>query len=214
MSYKKLPYGFLLTIEGIDGSGKSTFSKKLKKIFEKKGYHVVLTKEPGATKLGKHLRLLLGTNNFSLCPKTEYLLFAADRAQHIKDIVKPSLENGSIVISDRMADSSVAYQGYGRELSRDIIKKINQWTMNDIEPDLTIYLKINYETMLQRISNRKNISTFEQEHADFFRRVIKGFENLMNERNNILYIDASQSFESVKKEVIDKTLKFFLSKHK
>ena len=114
-------------------------------------YDVLLTKEPGATALGQHLRSLLQQRTSPICPQAEFLLFAADRAQHVTEVVLPALHSGKIVISDRMADSSRAYQEFGRGLESSWIKSINQWTMQGLEPDLTLYLKIDYATAFTRL---------------------------------------------------------------
>ncbi len=203
------PYrGILITIEGIDGSGKSSASQALYTAL-KANYEVILTKEPGATTLGKQLRTLLHERTFPLTPQAEFLLFAADRAQHIQEVVLPALQNGTIVISDRMADSSLAYQGYGRGLSTDWIQKINDWAMNTITPDLIVYLEIDYLTAHKRLSERQEkLTTFEQEQTAFFERVIKGFETIFHNCSNVITIDAASSPDTVHTAIIEKVTDF------
>src|SRR3972149_5899470 len=123
----------LITLEGIDGSGKSTLAKKMADTL----HNVVLTKEPGGSALGKKLREILQMQPVPITPIAEFLLFAADRAQHFDEVVIPALEQNKIVISDRMADSSLVYQGYGRGINMENIKLVNKWVMQDITPDIT-----------------------------------------------------------------------------
>src|SRR3990172_1551765 len=121
--------GLLITLEGIDGSGKSTLANAIVTALTTLGKHVVLTKEPGGTALRTELRAILQTQKNPVCDKAEFLLFAADRSQHFKELIVPALEQGQIVISDRMADSSLAYQGFGRGLDKEMISSINRWAM-------------------------------------------------------------------------------------
>jgi dTMP kinase len=189
MQYK----GKFITIEGIDGSGKSTLAIPLKGYIGKlTGMPVLLTKEPGGSQLGQQLRSILQTQPDPICDKAEYLLFAADRAQHYAQVILPALEQGKIVISDRWADSSVAYQGYGRGLDVNTIKAANAWATNNIEPDLTFYIKIDAKTAMTRVMLRnQNLTHFEQENVDFWNRVIHGYEELYTGRTNIIYLDGN-----------------------
>lgn len=194
---KKYP-GFLITIEGIDGSGKTTLVNLLGNLLKENGHKVLTTKEPGKTQLGQKIRNILQQEKNLVCDKAEFLLFAADRAQHFDQVVIPALESGTIVISDRMADSSVAYQGYGRELDIDFIKSINKWCMHSIQPDLTLYVDIDEKTALERIYRRKELLTpFEKESTAFWKRIKHGFEEIFKERNNVIWINGSMSKEEV-----------------
>ncbi len=200
--------GMLITLEGIDGSGKSTVARALYTELSTR-YEVVLTKEPGSTELGKQLRSLLQGRTYHLFPTAEFLLFAADRAQHREEIVFPALRDGKIVISDRMADSSRAYQGFGRGLDDTEIVRINEWAMAQMQPDLTLYLKIDYRTAQQRLQQRHEVATvFEKEKAAFFQRVIAGFEQIFSERNNVITIDAHRSMQQVHHEVTQQVTTF------
>ncbi len=197
--------GKLITIEGIDGSGKSSAARALASALSTKA-DVLLTKEPGATELGQHVRKLLQERTIPVCPQAEFLLFAADRAQHMNDLVLPALATGKIVLSDRMADSSRAYQGFGRGLDDRFIQYINAWAMQNIIPDLTLYLKIDYTTAASRLKKRnEQITAFEREQALFFERVIAGFEEIFKERSSIITIDASLPEEEVHAAMIEKT---------
>ncbi len=202
--------GTLITIEGIDGSGKSSAARALKDSLSQH-YDVLLTKEPGATELGKHLRTLLQQRTFDVCPRAEFLLFAADRAQHIEEVVVPALKAGKIVISDRMADSSRAYQGFGRGLNDEWIRRINDWAMQGITPDLTFYLKTDYATAIARLKKRnEQVTVFEQERGAFFERVIEGFETIFKERSSVITIDAAEPEEKVHRAMIENVNQFVL----
>lgn len=201
--------GILITLEGIDGSGKSSIALALAQLLKSEKYSILVTKEPGATPLGMHLRNLLQQNLASVCPKAEFLLFAADRAQHVDQVVKPALAAGTIVISDRMADSSYAYQGYGRGLDRNVISQVNTWALGDVQPDLTIYLSIDYETSQQRIAQRKQTKTvIESEEKEFFDKVIFGFNELFSKRSNVITIDSRPIFEVVVNQLYEKVVPY------
>lgn len=201
--------GTLITFEGIDGSGKSSAARALYDALVPE-YPVIFTREPGATELGRVLRTLLQNRTFEVDPKAEYLLFAADRAQHMKEIVLPALQENKIVISDRMADSSYAYQGYGRGVDPEMIHTINRWAMKEREPDLTLYLMIDYKEARKRLSERKEKQTvFEQEQELFFKRVTEGFEAAFNKRKDkVIRIDGCRSQEKVHQDIITKVTKF------
>lgn len=190
--------GTLVTVEGIDGSGKSTLVDRLRGLLEAEGKKAVATKEPGGSKLGIVLRQMLQYQEVPIAPRAEYLLFAADRAQHFQDVVIPALQNGIVVISDRMSDSSLAYQGYGRGHDLTMIKIINQWTMQGIEPDVTIYLKIPVEYAYERMAMRGAEKTvFESQKREFLERVARGFDQIFAIRTNVIIIDAAQDQEVV-----------------
>jgi dTMP kinase len=186
------PYaGSLISIEGIDGSGKTTLAHRLAQALHERNIKTLLTLEPGGTKLGTSLREILHGQKSVVCDKAEFLLFAADRAQHFKQIITPALHDGIYVIADRLADSSLAYQGYGRGLDCNMITTINKWAMGDIVPDLTIYLRINPEAALARVHGRKEqLTSFEQEKLAFWERVTEGYETIFANRDNVVILDA------------------------
>lgn len=198
--------GFLISIEGIDGSGKSTLARNLTHLLLEKKYDVLLTKQPGGTQLGAQLREILHENLNNIDNKAEFLLFAADRAQHFARVVLPALDQGKIVISDRMHDSSMAYQGFGRGLDKNMIALINQWAMSQRVPDLTIYVHIDVTTALERLNTTRNsLTRIEQERVDFWQRVTQGFQTMYEGQAHVLTVDgteephvlAQQVFESV-----------------
>lgn len=200
---KRISGGFLIVIEGIDGSGKSTVARSVAQYLQEQGYLVVATREPGGTELGKDIRQLLQHSHVRPLPEAEFLLFAADRAHHVATVVRPALAAGSIVISDRMGDSSMAYQGYGRGIDRQMIASVNQWVMRGITPDLLLYIDLDWETALQRIQqSRAQLTAFEQEECAFFQRVAQGFEEIFKGREQVVHIDGTCSAEVVKHEAL------------
>jgi dTMP kinase len=196
--------GRLITIEGIDGSGKSSVAQCLVKYLETLGRAVILTKEPGGTELGNTLRTILHTQKERVGDVAEFLLFAADRAQHFEQIIVPALSKGAVVISDRMADSSLAYQGYGRGIDRDMIKQVNAWAMQHTTPDLVLYLRIDSTKARERVRVRKEtLTSFEREGDYFWQRVVKGYEEIFASRGNVVTLDATQTLATVCKQACD-----------
>lgn len=165
--------GLFITFEGIDGCGKTTQIELLKEELEKKGYTVLLTREPGAKGLGEKFREILLNYDGEVSSNCESFLFLADRAQHIDTIIKPAINNGTIVLCDRHTDSTVAYQGYGRELDLEQIYQLNKIATNGIVPDITFILDIDIETSLQRIG--KGRDRMENAGREFFERVRNGY---------------------------------------
>lgn len=192
----KLTRGILIALEGIDGSGKSTLAQSFASTLAH--FPLLITKEPGATSLGKQLREILQTQTNPLHPKAEYLLFAADRAQHFTDVIIPHLNKNYLVISDRMCDSSLVYQGFGRGLDCSMIATINTWAMDTIKPDLTFYLKIDPERALERIQKRHaKLTVFEQDRIHFTRKLLEGFDTLYKNRADVIQLDATQHTQQI-----------------
>ena len=165
--------GLFITFEGIDGCGKTTQIELLKEELEKKGYTVLLTREPGAKGLGEKFREILLNYDGEVSSNCESFLFLADRAQHVDTIIKPAINNGTIVLCDRHTDSTVAYQGYGRELNLEQIYQLNKIATNGVVPDITFILDIDIETSLQRIG--KGRDRMENAGREFFERVRNGY---------------------------------------
>jgi dTMP kinase len=199
--------GFLLALEGIDGSGKSTLATAIHDHLLKQQIKTILTKEPGGTPLGVAVRKLLQERPVAIAPRAEFLLFAADRAQHFEEKIIPALEQGTVVISDRMADSALVYQGYGRGLDRNYITTINTWAMQDVRPDITIYVRIDVPTARARIAQRPGTpSVFDTEKEQFFERLIAGFDELYRDRSDVIIIDGTQTPEVVAATTIEKVV--------
>lgn len=193
----------LIVIEGIDGSGKSSLAKGLAHTLKEQGADVLLTREPGDTQLGKGLRPILQQQPVPISPITEFLLFAADRAQHFHEVVVPALRANKLVISDRMGDSSLVYQGYGRGIDKEKIKMVNEWAMQGIKPDLILYLRVPVAVAQQRLYERKKLTTFEKEQTDFVLKLLYGFETLYKDRDDVIIVDGTQTPQ----EVIQNALK-------
>lgn len=205
----KLNRGILIAIEGLDGSGKSTLAKNLKNLLDEKSFSTVLTFEPGDSALGKNLRKILNERDFDFCPKAEFLLFASDRAQHFHELIIPELEKNKIVISDRMGDSSVVYQGYGRQESVEKIKEINNWAMQGIEPDIIFYISLPKEIALERLKKRNSKPTsFEKEKDGFLKRLVSGFEKNFADRKNVIKLDGLQDEKMLAKIALANVLLF------
>lgn len=195
---KQLQRGVLISIEGIDGSGKSTLAGNLAQLLHAKNYPSLLTREPGATQLGKELRTILQNKTVPVCAQAEFLLFAADRAQHFTEYIVPNLEANKIIISDRMADSSIVYQGYGRGLSLAMIESINQWVMDKRTPDITLYIRLSPEQALERMQQRNGtLTTFEQEAQQFVTTLVHGFETIFAHAPHVYTLEGTESPETL-----------------
>ena len=201
--------GFFITVEGIEGSGKSTQTKLLAPYLETGGRAVTLTREPGGTPIGDEVRkILLDPVHTALDPKAELLLYAASRAQHIREIILPALEAGRIVLCDRFSDATLAYQGHGRGLDREMIRSLDHVATGGLRPDLTLLLDIETATGLSRARGRNSSSgldaeaRFENEALSFHERVRKGYLLLAKEEpERFQVIDASLSPENVQAEI-------------
>lgn len=191
------PTGFFLALEGGDGAGKSTQVEALAEWIRNKGHEVVVTREPGATAIGKRLRsIILDVSTSGLSDRAEALMFAADRAEHVDSVIRPALERGAIVITDRYIDSSVAYQGAGRNLAPTEIARISRWATDGLVPHLTVLLDISPETARERFTEAPD--RLESEPAEFHQRVRAGFLTLAAaDPARYLVVDAGQEPEAV-----------------
>jgi dTMP kinase len=161
--------GKFITLEGVDGAGKSTHIPFIADVLRASGKEVLLTREPGGTPLGEKLRELLLHENMH--PETESLLMFAARREHIAQVIRPALERGAIVISDRFTDASFAYQCGGRGVSAEKVGQLEQWVQDDFQPDLTLLFDLPVAVSTQRLANARNPDRFEKESADFFDRI-------------------------------------------
>jgi len=192
--------GLFISFEGGEGSGKSTQSKLLKEWFENEGKSVVLSREPGGTDLGKNLRkILLDNDTGNISPRSEALLYAADRANHVYSLIRPALERGDVVITDRYFDSSIAYQGAGRILSPNEVARINRWATESLFPTLTIILDQPADIGLSRI---KSADRLESESIDFHNRVRQEFLQLASvDPERYLVVDARKPIIEIHQEI-------------
>lgn len=192
-----------IVFEGPDGSGKSTQLKLLYTYLRdelKKA--VVATREPGGTEISQKIRaILLDPANIAMKDITEVLLYASSRAQHVGQLIKPSLEAGKIVLCDRFIDSSIAYQGYGRGIDLNLVKEINRFAMQGIEPDLGIYIMVKPEIALQRIAKKRNLDRLEKETIEFHQRLYDGYEDLIAEKDFKHRFDGSESIDEIHDKV-------------
>ncbi|MEH6376955.1 dTMP kinase, partial [Streptomyces sp. KLMMK] len=189
--------GFFLAFEGGDGAGKSTQVRAIAEWIRSKGHEVVVTREPGATPIGQRLRaILLDVSSAGLSDRAEALLYAADRAEHVDSVVQPALQRGAVVISDRYIDSSVAYQGAGRDLSPTEIARINRWATGGLVPHLTVLLDVSPETARERFTEAPD--RLESEPMEFHNRVRTGFLTLAAaDPSRYLVVDAGQAPEDI-----------------
>ncbi|MBK1987366.1 dTMP kinase [Sphaerospermopsis aphanizomenoides BCCUSP55] len=196
--------GKLIVFEGVEGCGKTTQMQLCSKWLEGLSVSVLLTREPGGTELGKHLRQLLleKSEDKPVGELTELLLYAADRAQHIEQELKPNLAAGKYILCDRYTDSTVAYQGYGRGLSMSLINQLNHIATGGLESDVTIWLDVDVEVGLSRKRGQATLDRIEQETIAFHRRVQQGYTELAaTYPSRIFRVDGSLSQEVVHKNV-------------
>jgi len=161
--------GKFITLEGVDGAGKSTHIPTIAQLLQARGKEVLLTREPGGTPLGEKLRELLLHENMH--PETEAMLMFAARREHIEQVIRPALARGAYVVSDRFTDASFAYQCGGRGVSTTKIGQLEQWVQGDFQPDLTLLFDVPVAVSTQRLAGARNPDRFEQESADFFERI-------------------------------------------
>lgn len=186
-----------ITFEGIDGVGKSTQLNLLQQWLEARGHEVVRTLEPGGTELGKEIRHLLLHRKGDVAPRSEALLYAADRAHHVATKIRPALESGKVVLSDRYFDSSVAYQGAARELDVEEVRNISLWAVDNLLPDLTVLLDLDAEAAMERRSTTgTEPDRLEREKVEFFVRAREQYLALAIEPR-FLVIDATKSVDEI-----------------
>ena len=194
--------GLFITFEGADGCGKTTQIELLDKYLRAAGRDTLLTREPGSRGLGEKLREILLNYDGEVSPTAESFLFLADRAQHVDCIIKPALKEGKIVLCDRHTDSTVAYQGYGRELDITQINYLNNIATGGLKPDLTIVFDIDVETSLARVG--KNKDRMESAGVEFFNRVRHGYLDIARkEPDRVKVIDSSDTIENIHKKVLE-----------
>ena len=193
--------GIFITIEGPDGSGKTTIINMLAENLQKEGFEVMATREPGGIEIAEQIRqVILDRDNTAMDPRTEALLYAAARRQHLAEKVKPALEKGKIILCDRFVDSSLAYQGYARGLGIDEVYSINEFAIEDMMPQLTLYFDLAPELVLERINKNKGreVNRLDLENLEFHQKVREGYMILADRfADRIVKIDASRDLESV-----------------
>ena len=191
-----------ITLDGIDGAGKSTNLAVMKAWFEKHKLPVLFTREPGGTPAGEALREILLNPATQVSLRTETLLMFAARQQHLETIILPALKNGTHVVSDRFTDATFAYQGGGRGVPLQDIATLEHWVQGDFSPDLTLLLDVPLEVSMARINQTREKDRFEQEEAEFFNQVREVYLQRANEQpERYAVIDSSQSLDAVKNQI-------------
>ena len=192
--------GLFITIEGPDGSGKSTQIEYIREYLNAHGFESIFTREPGGTPVSEKIRaIILDKNNSEIAPMTEALLYAASRAQHVAQLIGPALERGKIVVCDRFLDSSIVYQAYARGLGK-CVNAINQYAIGEYTPDITFLLRLSAEEGMSRLSGHKD--RLESEDISFHRKVAEGYDALQRTfPERIVAIDATKSKEEVRDEI-------------
>lgn len=197
--------GRFITVEGIEGAGKSTQMQAVGEFLRARGVPTVITREPGGTELGEALReLLLDTENRTMAADTELLLVFAARAEHLDKVIVPALESGTWVLSDRFTDATFAYQGGGRGIDAERIAVLEQWVQGGLRPDLTLLLDLPVTAGMQRIAGRNPPDRFEREDDTFFERIRASYlERAAAEPGRFRRIDAGAPPESVRAQVLE-----------
>ncbi len=205
--------GLFITFEGPDGSGKTTQINRLKDYLIVQGIDLIMTREPGGTRIGEKIRdIILNPEHQEMAHLTEALLYASSRAQHVAEKIRPALESGKTVICDRFMDSSIAYQGYGRKLG-DKVRIINEIAVEGLTPDLTFLLLVDPGEGKSRI-NRGHLDRLELEEIHYHMDVYNGYLELADKHpERMILIDASRGIEEMSAEIAEKAM-IFLNKHK
>lgn len=198
-----MPQGLFITMEGVEGAGKSTNLVFARQWLQRAGYEVIVTREPGGTELGERIRdTLLHRREFRMSPESEMLLMFAARAEHISKVIRPALDAGKVVICDRFTDATYAYQGGGRGIPAERIASVENWVQGDLRPDLTLLLDVSVKAGRQRAGKRSEPDRFEQENNDFFARVRKAYlDRAALEPRRVRVIDAGQNLEKVEHQI-------------
>lgn len=209
-----MPRGLFITLEGLDGSGKSTQLKRLAGWMQKRGWTPVVTRQPGGTPTGDRIReLLLDSRSTGLAPLTEMALMFADRAQAIAEVIEPALAAGQMVLCDRFTDSTEAYQGGGREIGSEIVLEMHRLVCGDLWPDLTLLLLPSLEASLNRARRRndraaakseKDENRFEQEQDEFHRRVWEKYREIAaRESDRVVMIEGDLGIDEVHEQIVE-----------
>lgn len=200
--------GVFITIEGPEGSGKSTQAERLVAFLEGQGLPVTATREPGGTSVGERIRaLVLDPAHREMSPATEALLFAASRAQFVAEVVRPALAAGRVVVSQRYVDASLAYQGHARGLGVEVVREVNRLATGDVRPDLTVLLDIPPEVGLGRVRAKAHVDRIEQEDLAFYRKVRDGFLAIARaEPDRVRIVRGDRPVDEVQGEIRERVL--------
>jgi dTMP kinase len=197
--------GYMIVCDGSNGAGKTTIIKAIKEHLESRGREIVVTREPGGTPIGEKIRdIVLSSDTPEMCDITELMLFAAARAQHVKEKILPAINSGKIVISDRFDAATVSFQHYARGLSLDLTLQLNNIALNGFKPDINIILDLDPVIGLERVNSRgEGLDRMENEKMEFLKKARFGYlEQAKNDPERFVVIDSSQPLEKVKSEVL------------
>ncbi len=210
---KKDPRGFFISIEGLDGSGKTTQMNAVASYVISRGYDVLTTREPGGTPISEDIRRLVLDPEKTVCAETEALLYAAARAQHVQDLIRPALAKGKVVLCDRFMDSSIVYQGAGRELGVEKVAAINAFAVGGTLPDMTLLLIVDAQTAFLRRSSATNLDRIERAGEAFFQRVYNAFAKIatMNPER-VRCIDAQRAVGAITEDACAQIDRLFASR--
>ncbi len=209
-----MPRGLFITLEGLDGSGKTTQIKRLAAWLEHRGQKPVITRQPGGTAIGDRVRaILLDSRSTGLAPMTEMALMFADRAQAIAEVIQPALDAGKIVVCDRFTDSTEAYQGGGRQLGSTVVLELHRLVCGNLQPDLTLLLLPSFDASLARARRRntrdevqtgKNENRFEQEQDAFHRRVWEKYREIARrDAERVVLIEGDLSIDEIHEQIVE-----------
>ena len=192
-----------ITLEGPEGGGKTTHARLLAEALEERGFDVLLTREPGGSMIGDQIRgVLFSLENTSMFPSTEFLLFSASRAQHVREVIKPHLDQGGVVVCDRQYDSSLAYQGFGHKLDLDALRQITNFATSDLTPDLILLLDLPVQDGLVRRQEEGDWNRLDAYEVEFHKRVREGYLSMAaDDPSHWLIIDATPSLEVIQREI-------------
>ncbi len=198
--------GIFISMEGPDGSGKSTQLELLKKYLSDKGYEIIITREPGGTRISEAVReIILNKEYTEMSYMTEALLYASARAQLVSEVIKPAIDGGKAVISDRFVDSSAVYQGMARGLGVENVYKMNEFAIQGVMPDLTIHLDLPAKVGISRKKDQKELDRMELEALDFHEKVAEGYRKLAELAPDRIYtIDATLPIDDIHGLIIEK----------